>query len=168
MKNAPDNSQIDETLRLLAHAPVPAGLEDRVRAALKSAPAQGRLPAWPAAAGSGWFVNWARAAAAAAIALVVAGGGWSVYQHAQSAAARVAPAPVAQPVAGSGFASAGAMRTPQTVKGPAVEKRQVGEPAGRLSHPSRKERGKDGAPGGAGGASEKRAETGIKAQPANQ
>jgi hypothetical protein len=56
---------------------------------------------------------------------VVAGGGWGVYRHGQlhqPAKVNAAPAPqVAAPAAG-GFSSAGAIRTPQTVKGPAADK----------------------------------------------
>jgi hypothetical protein len=108
----------DATIYFVTHAPVPEGLEDRVHLALKAAPRQGRLLEWPAVAG------WMRAAAAAAIVTVVAGGGWGVYRHAQlhqPAKVTVMPTPqVAAPKAGS-FSSAGAMRTPQTVQGPAVE-----------------------------------------------
>ena len=119
----------DATLHLVTHAPVPDGLEERVHAALQTAPRSGRLLAWPAAAG------WVRSAAAAAIVFVVAGGGWGVYRHAQlhqPAKVNAAPAPqVAAPAAG-GFSSAGAIRTPQTVKGPAAEempKTENGGPA---------------------------------------
>lgn len=111
----------EETLRLITHPPVPAGLPDRVHAALLQAaplPLRVRILAWPASvdAGSGWM----RAAAAAAIVFVVAGGGWGVYQRVQRPAAKVIVMPAAQPAATGAFSSAGAMRTPQTVKGPAV------------------------------------------------
>jgi hypothetical protein len=61
-----------------------------------------------------------RAAAAAAIVLAVAGGGWGVFSHIQ-----IAPVPSAlvepQLPSGAGrFSTAGAMHVPQTVKGPVV------------------------------------------------
>lgn len=111
----------ESTLHLVAHAPVPDGLEERVHAALQAAPRRGRILAWPRAAG--WAPALTRVAAAAAIVMVVAGGGWSAYRHAQlrpAAKVVVMPVPqVAAPATG-GFSNAGAMRTPQTVKGPAV------------------------------------------------
>jgi hypothetical protein len=61
-----------------------------------------------------------RSAAAAAIVSVVVGGGWGVYSripHAQQARSVIlAPRGPAQ----GGFATAGAMRTPQTLNGPVV------------------------------------------------
>ncbi|MGB7546973.1 MAG: hypothetical protein WBM14_04420, partial [Terracidiphilus sp.] len=61
----------------------------------------------------------ARGAAAAAIVFVVAGGGWGVYSRVQPAQATkvIAMPRVAAP---SGFSSAGAMRTPQTLNGPVL------------------------------------------------
>lgn len=117
----------DETLRLIARAPVPAGLTERVHAALmEAAPRQtgrARILAWPASmdhsmlwAGSGWM----RAAAAAAIVFVVAGGGWGVYQRVERPPARTIVIPVAQPATSGAFSSAGAIRTPKTVKGPVL------------------------------------------------
>lgn len=108
----------EETLRLIAGLPVPAGLEDRVHAALRAAPRGGRVLAWPAALRpqSGWM----RTAAAAAIVFVIAGGGWGVYtrvEQGQPAKVIVMPPRIAGP---GGFSSAGAMRTPQTLAGPTV------------------------------------------------
>jgi hypothetical protein len=111
----------EETLRLLAVLPAPEGLEDRihnrVRAVLRSAPRSGRVLAWPArSAAAGWM----RAVAAAAIAFVVAGGGWGIYFRVQQGlpASRIAmPLRLAAP---GGFAGAGAMRTPQTLNGPVL------------------------------------------------
>jgi hypothetical protein len=61
-----------------------------------------------------------RGAAAAAIVFVVAGGGWGIYSRVQpTPSARVIVMPVRTGVAG-GFSNAGAMRTPQTLKGPVV------------------------------------------------
>jgi hypothetical protein len=106
----------EATLHAVTHAPTPEGLEKRVHAALKRAPQQARVLEWP-----GGSIGWMRGAAAAAIVMVVAGGGWGVYRHAQQEAAKAVMAPAVQvaPAAG-GFSSAGAMRTPETVKGPAI------------------------------------------------
>lgn len=118
---------VDETLRLISHVPVPAGLTERVHAALLEAappkPAPARVLAWPVASrrpaswtGSGWM----RAVAAAAIVFVVAGGGWGVYQRVERPTAKVIVMPVVQPSTAGGFSSAGAIRTPQTVTGPVL------------------------------------------------
>jgi hypothetical protein len=110
----------EETLRLLAKLPAPDGLEDRVKAGLRSAPRRGMVIAWPLSS-AGWVHSMGmRAAAAAAIVLAVAGGGWGVYSHIQ-----VAPVPSAlvepQLPNGAGrFSTAGAVRVPQTVEGPTV------------------------------------------------
>ena len=117
----------EATLRAIAQAPVPAGLEERVHAALRLAPRKARVLAWPAAT---WWAGALRITAVAAIVLVVAGGGWSVYHRAQQEAAKsvVAPAPAAVPSTG-GFATAGAKRVPQTVVGPAATQTPVKKPA---------------------------------------
>jgi hypothetical protein len=117
----------EETLRLIASLPAPAGLEDRVHAALSAAPARGRVLAWPAALRpqSGWM----RTAAAAAIVFVIAGGGWGVYtrvEQGQPAKVIVMPPRIAGP---GGFSSAGAMRTPQTLSGPTVNPPDKTKPA---------------------------------------
>lgn len=117
--------ELDETLRLLAQAPAPPGLEERVHAALQRvAPRQSRVLAWPGALEPSSFVassGWLRAAAAAAIVCVVAGGGWGVYLHVQHPVSRMLVIPEVRPAtAPAGFSSAGAMRTPPTVKGPLV------------------------------------------------
>lgn len=120
---APDTAPgaVEETLRLIAKLPAPAGLEDRVHAALRIAPRHGRVLAWPTALQPG--SAWMRSAAAAAIVFVVAGGGWGVYthvqnaQHGQPAKVIVMPPRLVPP---GGFSGAGAMRTPQTLPGPTV------------------------------------------------
>jgi hypothetical protein len=123
----------EETLRLLAGLPAPAGLEERVQARLVVAPRQARILSWPSALrpGLGWAQgSLARSAAAAAIVCVVLGGGWGVYsrvQPAQSEQGIVLPH-VAAP---GGFAGAGAMRTPQTLNGP------VAPPATQAAVPSK-------------------------------
>jgi hypothetical protein len=106
----------EETLRLIASLPAPAGLEDRVHAVLRAAPRRGRVLAWPKALRP--ESSWMRTAAAAAIVFVVAGGGWGVYtrfQQGQPAKVIVMPPRMAGP---GGFSGAGAMRTPQTITGP--------------------------------------------------
>jgi hypothetical protein len=108
----------EETLRIVASLPAPAGLEDRVHAAVQGAQRRGRVLAWPATVRS--QSSWMRTAAAAAIVFVVAGGGWGVYTRVeQNRAAKVLAMPprVAAP---GGLASAGAKRTPQTLPGPTV------------------------------------------------
>jgi hypothetical protein len=106
-------------LRTIATLPAPEGLEDRVMDALASTRQSARGLEWRVISGS--QRDWLRAAAAAAIVFVVAGGGWGIYsrvQPAEPAGAKVlAPAHVG---AQSGFSSAGAMRMPQTLNGPAA------------------------------------------------
>jgi hypothetical protein len=107
----------EETLRLIARLPAPAGLEGRIHHTLRTAPQEARVLAWPLPARTGR--EWMRAAAAAAIAFVIAGGGWGVYS-------RVEPRPLgggmtlAPRGAPGGFAGANAVRTPQTLNGPAL------------------------------------------------
>ena len=114
----------EDTLRLIAGLPAPAGLEERVHKALRAAPRNGRVLAWPErfragiASGIALESNWMRAAAAAAIVFVVVGGGWGVYsrvQQGQPAKILVMPAPMQ---GSGGFSGAGAMRTPETLPGP--------------------------------------------------
>jgi hypothetical protein len=72
---------------------------------------------------------WQRGAAAAAIVCLIGGGAWGIY-------ARVVPLQSARTIAlphamsSSGFSNAGAMRTPQTLVGPAAP-----HPAGTPSKP---------------------------------
>ena len=120
----------EATLHVVTHASAPDGLEERIHAALRHAPRHARVLDWPGVsmgfnsgnrnAGLAGTSTWLRGVAAAAIVMVVAGGGWGVYRHAQYEAAKaVVPAAQTAPAAG-GFSSAGAIRTPETVKGPAV------------------------------------------------
>ncbi len=124
------SEEAEATLRLLAHLPAPNGLENRVKAALSAAPRTGRVLPWPA--GSSIASGKLRGVAAAAIVVIVAGGGWGVYSHVQPAQApQAAVVPlVASP---SGFSSAGAVRTPQTLQGPVLKhptpSAQASEPA---------------------------------------
>ena len=116
-------ARIDDTLRLMAMAPVPTGLEERIHAALEAAPRRTRILPWPAGA----WPSSMRAAAAAAIVVVVTGGGWGVFTRVQHLARTATPAGPQILLPSGGFSSAGAIRTPQTVQGPAVhpdEKKQ--------------------------------------------
>jgi hypothetical protein len=108
----------EDTLRLIAALPAPEGLERRMRDALRTAPRQGRVLAWPFALRAD--AAWVRATAAAAIVMVVAGGGWSVYSHIQPWQPAKAPAVPARVGAMNGFSGAGAMRSPQTLHPPVV------------------------------------------------
>ena len=123
--------EAEETLRLIATLPAPDGIEERVKAGLRSAPRQGVVIGWPLAASyrNGWIHGSAlRAAAAAAIVIVVAGGGWEVYSHIRVAAAPAAQA-VPQPISGhSGLSTAGTMRVPQTLEGPVVAAPVIAKP----------------------------------------
>ena len=108
----------EETLRLIASLPAPAGLEERMHAALRQAPSTARVLAWPVR----FYLekDWMRAAAAAAIVCVVAGGCWGVYSRVEQAqSGKVVTMPAAAPAARS-FSNAGAIRTPQTRPGPGV------------------------------------------------
>jgi hypothetical protein len=107
----------DETLRIVAGLPAPAGLEERVHAALRAAPRRGRVLAWPEALRP--QSSWMRTAAAAAIVFVVAGGGWGVYMHVEP---KLPAKVIVMPRLGvsGGFNGANAVRTPQTLTGPTV------------------------------------------------
>jgi hypothetical protein len=114
-------TEAEMTLRLVATLPAPEGIEDRVKAALHTAPRSTQVIRWPRAAGQIWMHGSAmRAAAAAAIVIVVAGGGWEVYSHIHVAPT---PAAIAAPPAisgSSGFSTAAGRRTPQTLERPTI------------------------------------------------
>jgi hypothetical protein len=117
----------DETMRLIARLPAPAGLEDRVHTALRVPPRRARVLAWPNRLNpqNGWM----RTAAAAAIVFVVVGGGWGVYSRVQrNQPAKIIAMPAHMPAAG-GFSTAGAMRTPQTLPGPVAPQQTEAIPA---------------------------------------
>jgi hypothetical protein len=116
------SGEFEETLRLIARLSAPEGLEERVQAGLRAATLtelpKARILRWPVALRLD--NDWMRAAAAAAIVAVVVGGGWGISSRFQLAQPSSATA-VSQRGAGqSGFSSAGAMRTPQTINGPVV------------------------------------------------
>ena len=139
--------EADETLRLLAGLPEPAGLTDRVHRRLASA--QEAMPER-----RGFWSLWMPArrlqfAGAAVLALAVAGSMWSVYRsHPQTAGGQAAGAhatPVANPAgqgsspaSGDGFHSAGAERVPPTLHPIKVPPAPKKKPAAAHAKPSPK------------------------------
>ncbi len=111
----------EETLRLLATRPAPEGLVDRVQARLAVAPPPSFLSNWSPFGRNGWmFGPVLRGCAAAAIVVLVAGGGFAIYSHVQpSPSAKVIEMPARVGNSG-GFSNAGAMRTPDTLNGPVL------------------------------------------------
>lgn len=113
----------EETLRLIASLPAPQQLEDRVKAGLRGAAHSARILRWPTPLlpGQRWINSTAiRGVAAAAIVMIVAGGSWGVYSRVQPAPSRNVLVPPLRVAPSSGFSSAGAMRTPQTLNGSVV------------------------------------------------
>jgi hypothetical protein len=138
----------EDTLRLIAGLPAPAGLEERVHRALREAPRElrggGRVLAWPQrfrariASGSALDSNWMRAAAAAAIVFVVVGGGWGVYSRVQPGqAGKVLVMPQLEP-SSRGLSGSGAVRTPVTIPGPKVREQETKGPTDRGSLTAKK------------------------------
>jgi hypothetical protein len=154
---AMDERSVDETLRMIARMPVPERLEERVKSGLQLAEKPGRVLGWPSerrAGGpgmqGGWVrAGWVRGAAAAAIALVVVGGGWGIYARVEPAqSAKTGAVPMAKQ---SGtFSEAGAMRRPQTVVGPTVNPAAPSKLApkdGKMVNHSQVSKTRPGAPG---------------------
>jgi len=130
----PETGNFEETLRLMARLAPPAGLEERVQAGLKAAPAWSgaRILAWPLGErteGSWLGSSLVRSAAATVIVAVVIGGSWGVYSSVQSLQPVRAVTVPLHFYSQGGFSSAGAMRTPQTLNGPMVEHHSVAHPA---------------------------------------
>ncbi|HEY3704702.1 MAG TPA: hypothetical protein VGL22_06540 [Terracidiphilus sp.] len=111
----------EETLRLMVTAPAPQGLAERVQARLDAAPRRPFWMSWNGPGLNGWMFNPVlRGCAAAAIVMVVAGGGWSIYARVQPpSSANNMPVP-ARIGPNGGFSNAGAMRTPSTLNGPVL------------------------------------------------
>jgi hypothetical protein len=110
----------EETLRMIAALPAPEGLSDRVQARLTAAPRRFFLTGWGSPGLNGWmFSPIMRGCAAAAIVLLVAGGGFAIYSRVQPSpnANVVLPARVGN---SGGFSNAGAKRTPSTLDGPVL------------------------------------------------
>lgn len=139
-------ASLDETLRLIAKLPAPAGLEDRVLTGVRAGVRAGMLAGSKAESHFGRLLVWPasfspqrdlmqgamRAAAAAAIVCVVLGGGWGIHARFQSAPL---PTAITQPqvnparqAAPGGFSSAGAMHTPVTLNGPLVAQPTITKP----------------------------------------
>ena len=107
--------EVEQTLKLIATISAPQGLEERVKAGIRSAHRSHGLLAFPSLPSP--TENWFRAAAAAAIVFVVIGGGWGIYSRVP-AAGPTAVAPQMRP--SNGFSNAGAVRVPQTLQAPVV------------------------------------------------
>jgi len=131
-------SEAEKTLRLIAGLPAPKGLADRVQKRLSTAP-RGRLLQWPVVLmPGGWpHTSALRAAAAAAIVCIVAGGGWRIYSHVQTPAAPTAKVVVmpARVGAQGAFSNAGAMRTPDTLAKPVLTHAVTPKSAGQQATP---------------------------------
>lgn len=114
-------ADVERVLRQVAQAPVPEGLEERVKSALLAKPKSGQVLPWRGALamsrGAG-LQQLLQGAAAAAIVTVVAGGSWSIYSRLQPAQIHGPELP--RLAAPGGFAGASAMRTPQTLAVPQV------------------------------------------------
>lgn len=113
------------TLRALATLPAAAGLEDRLKAALAQRVRMGALELDGERGEEeprGWLHSAPmRGLAAAAIVLVVVGGGWGAAQYGrQSGTPQAVRFPHVTP--GGDFSNAGAMRTPRTLTLPAAPK----------------------------------------------
>lgn len=126
---------LEATLRLIATLPSPEGLENRVIARVRSAPRSGRILSWPGLVNP-TEKNWFRAGAAAAIVLVVIGGGWEVNSRVKSISAVAAPPSTS---AAGAFSNAGAVRVPQTVPAPVTAQPTpvqlvVTEPSTKVRH----------------------------------
>jgi hypothetical protein len=148
---APDSASdaqsgsVEDTLRLIASLPAPVGLEDRIHAGLRASQLthKARVLAWPVALrpGGNWMQSAAaRSAAAAALVMVIAGGGWGVYSRVQPHPTAKAIVLAPRPAVSGGFASGGAMRTPQTLNGPVLTHpaTAVPTPAKAAVRPARK------------------------------
>lgn len=103
------------TLRQIANLPAPRGIEDRVIARLSSAQRAGRVLSFARLLSPA--DNWLRAAAAAAIAFFVVGGGWGVYSRVQPRGMAVT---IPQANHSNGLSNAGAVRVPQTLQAPVL------------------------------------------------
>jgi hypothetical protein len=127
----PDRARnAEETLRLIAKLPAPDGLADRVQARLATAPRRPLLLSSFGFSRNGWmFSPVLRGCAAAAIVVLVAGGGFTIYSRVQPAPSVNAVDTPARIGPNGGFSNAGAMRTPDTLKGPVLTSPALKNPA---------------------------------------
>jgi hypothetical protein len=111
----------EETLRLIARLPAPDGLAGRVQSRLATAQHHSFVSGWGGFSRNGWLYSPVlRGCAAAAIVLVVAGGGWGIYSRVQTApTAKVIEMP-ARVGPGGAFSNADAIHTPNTLNGPVL------------------------------------------------
>ena len=111
----------EEILRVIATLPAPEGLVERVQLRLIAVPSRVTVFRWYGFNRGGWmFSPVLRGCAAAAIVLLVAGGGFAIYS-------RVQPSPNAKVIEmparignGGAFSTGSAMHTPDTLKGPVL------------------------------------------------
>jgi hypothetical protein len=127
----PDRARNAEgTLRLIATLPAPDGLADRVQARLAAAPRRPFLLSSFGFSRNGWmFSPVLRGCAAAAIVLLVAGGGFTIYSRVQPSPTTNAVETPARIGNSGGFSNAGAMRTPDTLNGPVLKSPALKNPA---------------------------------------
>jgi hypothetical protein len=127
--------EAERTLRIIAGLPAPEGLEERIMDVLNNAPPTANVLPWRQGKRGGWIGgSLVRGAAAAAIVFVVGGGSWTVYSRVHPPPA---PKVIAMPrvAASGGFATGGAMRTPQTLNGPTLA-HPVKAPQGQAPAPA--------------------------------
>lgn len=127
--NKPSNDAEEAlaTLRAVARLPAREDLEERVKASLMQGLRRGVQPAADEDAEPGrrgWMHSAAiRGLAAAAIVLIVVGGGWGAARYGRRPATpRAVGIPRMAPQ--GNFSNAGAMRTPQTLTPPTVPKKR--------------------------------------------
>jgi hypothetical protein len=111
----------EETLRLVAKLPALNGLAERVQARLAATPPRTSLLGSSGFSLNGWMLTPVlRGCAAAAIVLLVTGGGFAILSRVQpSPSAKAVEQPARIGNSGS-FSTGGAMRTPDTLKGPVL------------------------------------------------
>jgi hypothetical protein len=130
----------EDTLRLIAGLHAPEGLEERVQVGLHRTPhrsaGKAQILSWPTM--PRMDNSWMRFAAAAAIACVVAGGGWGIYSRVRPAQAPTAVTIPQHIAPQGGFSSAGAMRTPQTLDGPVLKAPAFGSNPASVAPPTAK------------------------------
>ena len=124
----------EQTLRMLAKLPPPDGLSARVQASLRTAPRRSSFFSFGNVFGlSGWQqIGALRTVAAFGIVCVVAGGGWQIYSHVQTAPGTQGSAVPVHVNAGESsqgsFSTSGAIAKPDPLKAPVIT-HQIASPA---------------------------------------